>query len=250
MILFLHPHDNSTRFLSKISNYISKRNFAVVERLSVGPTIFDHDRALSRISNPEFGLIIAMGHGRSDSFFGAKGDWVGSLVSVSAKAEDPEPYYDHGVFLDYRNFALMKGKAVLGLWCNSGDDISKMLMHTGASCIIGFGKIPTDDHELQEMKLYNHRFYRQKGQLISTSRLTSMFRAELVWIVTRSLQATIDVGGTMQILYDWLRFYCDYRRISLYVTRRNCHLRKDLCGLIDQFRSRIVIKGDPETVIT
>src|SRR5258708_26395188 len=100
-ILIVHPYDKTTTFLDRIKSHLQTQFRDEVHYFSVKPNIESHEKCLERINNHSAnGLIIFLGHGRSDTLYGAKGDEYAASVSEEAIAESPERFYYNDNFIN------------------------------------------------------------------------------------------------------------------------------------------------------
>ena len=93
-------------------------------------------------------LIVFMGHGRSDSLFGSRGDLFNVTGGEDAFDKETEDYYNDEHFIDITNFYLLAGKSIVCFSCES-DLLAEKLIAAGTRAVIGFGKMPTSRVELE-----------------------------------------------------------------------------------------------------
>ena len=94
-------------------------------------------------------LIVFMGHGRSDALIGSRGRLFDMIGGDDAKDKDSEDYYDDERFIDEHNYDLLAGKSIVAFACQT-DSLAQKLVEAGARAVVGFGKMPTSQLELEE----------------------------------------------------------------------------------------------------
>jgi len=150
-ILIIRPHDKSTSFLERIKNHLVNEFEDRSHYFNVKLNDQSHEQCVERIKqHSENGIIIFLGHGRSDALLGSRGDLYENydFVSPEARDEEPESYYFNGNFISAGNMDLFENKKVFCLACRS-NEIGEVAINSGAKAFIGFGDIPTSLEEFQ-----------------------------------------------------------------------------------------------------
>jgi len=202
-ILIVHPHDNSTSFLERIKNHLINRFPNEVHYFNIKPNDISHAQCLEKIAaHPAGGIILFLGHGRSDRLFGSKGDLFENIefVSKDASDADPEKYYFNDNFINESNSQIFKEKKVICLACKSNELIAEAAINNNAVSFLGFGDIPTSTAEFQ-----------LKGEKNFTSSLVSTMKAEVCYIIKTSLVHSISNGHSFEDFLNTIKFTTNQR---------------------------------------
>lgn len=211
-ILIIHPNDKTTSFLDKIKNHLIEKFDEQVHHFNIYPTEKSHNECLERISiHPKNGLIIFLGHGRTDKLYGSKGEKYDNsdFVSEAAKDENPDAYYYNDNFINESNVEVFREKKVFCLACNSNDKIAGYAITKGAKSFLGFGNIPTSlsEFEDKEEKVTNEVVVRMK--------------TELNYIIKTSLTLSIENGFTFDALLNHIQFITNQRLTDTLTNQKN-----------------------------
>lgn len=205
-ILLIHPYDRTTLFLDRIKNNLVSEFDSDVHYFSIKPNDASHTRCLEKIkSHSSNGIIIFLGHGRSDKLYGSKGDFYGNGEAVSPEAinENPEKYYYNDNFINNDNIEIFKDKKVFCLACNSNDKIGEYAKEKGVKVFFGFGFIPTSEGE-----------FRERGESVSGDVVVKM-KTELNYIIKKCLVYCISNKMTFESLLDLIDFSTKQRIMSI-----------------------------------
>lgn len=236
-ILIVHPLDNSTRALGKIKNYIAGLYPERTHIFNIHPNDASHNKCLEQINkHPNNGLIIFLGHGRSDKLYGGKGDLYEykSLVSPDAIEEFPEKYYYNDQFINPSNYGVFTNKKIFCLACNS-NQLGKRLIESGAESFIGFGDLPTSQAEFAE-----------KGIAASDHLIASM-KGEINYIVEHSLSHALSTNYDFEGLRNILQFITSQRIVSVLSTK--VRYRIALAFQLYSIKQEIVVLGDKKQLL-
>ncbi|QBA23063.1 hypothetical protein EU348_18525 [Chryseobacterium indologenes] len=240
-ILIVHPNDKTTSFLDKIKNYLVQRFEDQIHHFNIYPNDDSHNQCIARIkSNPDNGLIIFFGHGKTTKLYGAKGDLYdeSDFVSPDAIAEKPDNYYYNDDFINENNIDIFNGKKVFCLACNSNAKVASFAIENGAKTFLGFGNIPTSISEFKEDGLEN----------ISND-IVKLMKTELNYIVKRSLEIGIKKNYTFNQLRDVIQFITNQRIAHYLKVDKTSKVRQTLTFYLYMFKSNIKIFGDPNTTL-
>lgn len=238
-ILIIHPEDSSTDFLDKIKNHLINELTDLTHHYNVKPNEESHRNCLQGIlDHSEEGLILFMGHGRSNFLYGAKGTSFGNaFVSEEAKKEHPENYFHKEVFINFGNIDVFKNKKVFCLTCNSNEKIGKEAIKKGAKVFLGFGDLPTSIDELKEQGAEN-----KPG--ISLASIERVLKTEINYIVKKSIAISVKKNQTFEQLFDLIRFMTN-QRISYYlVDQKKVSERKLIANYLYDFKQGVVVYGN------
>lgn len=235
-ILIIHPNDKTTSFLDKIKSHLIQKFEDKIHHFNIYSNDESHSQCIDRIkSNPNDGLIIFFGHGRTTKLYGAKGDLYDNLdfVSTDAVAEQPDKYYYNDDFINQDNVDVFSGKKVFCLACNSNDKIASYAIEKGAISFLGFGDIPTSMPEFKENGLEN----------ISND-IVILMKTELNYIIKRSLEIGIKKNYTFTQLKDIINFITNQRIVYYLRTDKSSKVRHILTDYLYQLKSNIKILGN------
>lgn len=235
-ILIVHPNDKTTSFLDKIKRYLIGKFEGNVHHFNIQPNEQSHKDCLERISShSESGLIIFLGHGRSDKLFGSKGKSFESaeLVSEFAKQENPEDYYYNDNFINENNADVFSKKKVFCLACNSNEKIAKYAIEKGARTFVGFGDIPTSREEFEDDGIGN----------VSNDIVKAM-KTELNYIIKKGIEYGISNSYNFQQLQDFTAFLINQKIAEYLVEKKNYNERHLLTDYLYQLKKDIAIFGD------
>ena len=237
-ILIIQPKDKSTKFLDRIKNYIVHNFEDSVDHFNIQYSDYSHSQCIVRIKeHKKNGLIIFLGHGRSDSLYGSKApDYDKSLISPDAIVEFPEKYYGKEIFINSSNIDVFEGKNVFCLACNSNDKIAKEAILKGTKCFVGFGDIPSSKEELKRSGIAETKF--------SSSEIVKEFKTEINYIVKKSLEISIQKNYSLDQLCDIIRFITSQRIADILVNKKHLKSRKIVADYLYLFKSEMKIYGD------
>ena len=234
-ILIVHPNDKTTSFLDKIKNHLIEAFGEDVHHFNVHANDKSHTDCLECIAkHSPNGLVIFLGHGRSDKLHGSKGDLYESLEFASKEAidESPDKFYYKPDFINAENVNVFKGKKVFCLACNSNEKIGRLAFECGSNSFFGFGDIPTSSGEFTD-----------KGEKVGNEVVARM-KAELCYIVKTSLVLCIKNEATFQGLKDALEFISNQRLADLLKSDKNFKERYLLADQLYYLKKDATIYGD------
>jgi len=237
-LLIIRPHDKSTNFLDRIKNHLDSSITVKLHYFNIKPNNGSHDECLSAIQDFSVdGLILFMGHGKSNSLYGAKGDYYGSIENEFVKLESPEKYFYKEIFINEQNIDVFDGKKIISLSCNSNGQIGRKAVENGAKVFLGFGDLPTSVRELKDRGEEN-----SPGK--SLSKIERAFKSEINYIMKNSLNISILNNHSFTQLVDVINFISN-QRISYYlVNQKTLRERKLVANYIYDFKKEIKIYGD------
>lgn len=237
-ILIVHPYDKSTTFLDRIKSHLQTKFIEDCQYFNIKPQFASHKQCLSEINNfSEDGLILFMGHGKSNSLYGAKGDYYGTLENELVKEENPEKYFYEDNFITEENVNIFKGKKVICLSCNSNGQIGRKAIEFGAKVFLGFGDLPTSVGELED-----------KGEEsktgISLSTVEQAIKTEINYVIKKSIEIGIVNNYSFVELVNLIHFISNQRISDYLVNQKKISERKIIANYIYDFKKEIKIYGD------
>lgn len=234
-ILIIHPKDKTTSFLDKIKNHLIESFNDEVHHFNVYPNEKSHFDCLERIKiHPENGIIIFLGHGRSDKLYGSKGNLYGNVNFVSPESidENPDAFYYNDNFINEQNISVFNGKKIFCLACNSNDKIAQFALDKGARSFFGFGDIPTSISEFEE-----------KEETV-TDNIVIKMKTELNYIIKMSLALSIAKGLTFEELLNHIHFIASQRLADVLVNQKQFKERLLLADYLYFLKKDAAILGD------
>ena len=237
-ILIVHPYDKSTSFLDRIKSHLQSKFSDDCHYFNIKPQFASHKQCLLEINNfSGKGLILFMGHGKSNCLYGAKGDYYGTLENELVKEEDPEKYFYEDNFINDQNINIFKGKKVISLSCNSNGQIGRKAIEFGAKAFLGFGDLPTSVGELED-----------KGETsktgISLSTVEQAIKTEINYIIKKSIEIGIVNKYSFVELVNLIHFISNQRISDYLVNQKKISERKLIANYIYDFKKEIKIYGN------
>ncbi|WP_297868009.1 hypothetical protein [uncultured Flavobacterium sp.] len=237
-ILIVHPYDKSTNFLERIKSHLQSKFLEDCHYFSIKPQSSSHKQCLSEINNfSEEGLILFMGHGKSNCLYGAKGDYYGTLENELVKEESPEKYFYEDNFINDQNIDIFKNKKVISLSCNSNGQIGKKAVEYGAKVFLGFGDLPTSVGELEDKGEES-----KTGTSLST--IEQAIKTEINYIIKRSIEIGIVNKHSFLELVNLIHFITNQRISDYLVYQKKISERKLIANYLYDFKKEIKIFGD------
>ena len=232
----MHPHDRSTKFLSKINSCLRDNTRVVTKYIKVHPNDKSHEHAISKIQNESSkNTILVMSHGMSDAIHGAKGDKY-EFSGEDLFHEHPDKYYYKKSFIDVNNISIFKDKKVICLSCNSNQKIAKNAIENGCLVFIGFGNIPSSVVELEDYGM-------NSKQGLSAKSVVQRFKTELNFIIKKTLEISIEKNYTFKSLVALIKFISQ-QRISLLAEDKRYRERYAVIELLYNFKQEVKLFGD------
>lgn len=236
-ILIIHPNDNSTKFLCRIKNHLLQNFEGQIHHFNIYPNDRSHVLCIDRIQkNPKNGLIIFMGHGRSDGLSGAIGGNFSSFISYDAMVDQPEESYNKEYFIDKDNVNAFSNQKVFCLACNSKEEIGHIAVEKGAKVFLGFGNIPTSLSE-----------FNSKERISNDS--VSKMKAEITYIVKTSLVYAIKSKLTFEELLNLICFITNQRIADILINQKGFKERYIFTEYLYQFKKEAIVIGQKKTRI-
>lgn len=240
-ILIVHPHDKSTSFLERIKNHLICQLPNDVHYFNIKPNEISHQQCLEKISeHPSEGIVLFLGHGRSDRLFGSKGDLYENIefVSEDAREANPEKYYFNDNFINETNSQIFKGKKVVCLACKSNEVIALSALNNNAISFLGFGDIPTSAAE-----------FRKNGEENFTSSLVATMKAEVCYIIKTSLVYSINNGHSFGDFLNTIKFITNQRIGFFRINAKWFRDRHLLADYLYFFKREALLLGDKKVRI-
>lgn len=234
-ILIIHPNDKTTAFLDRIKNHLIGSFGEIVSHFNIYPNDNSHLLCLQRIQNhPASGMIIFLGHGRTDKLYGSKGTHYENreFVSQEVMDENPDDYYFNDNFIDESNLDVFADKKVFCLACNSNSKLAKLATAKQVKTFIGFGDIPTSLSE-----------FKQNGQIVSQD-LVKRVKGEINYIIKTSLALCIKKNMTVSDLLSYIKIIANQRISTILTQEKNSKERFLLADYIYYLKKEVVITGD------
>jgi len=232
-ILIVHPYDKTTSFLERIKNHLQSEFESDVHYFSIKPNDDSHKLCLERIdSHNKNGLIIFLGHGRSDKLYGSKADDYSAFVSEDAALEFPEKYYYNDSFINEKNIGVFKGKKVFCLACKSREKLAQNAYENGVTSFLGFGDIPTSLSEFVD-----------KEEKVTNDVVVKM-KTELNYIIKKSLALSIAKGLTFEGLLNHIQFITNQKLTDVLVNQKSFKERYIFADYLYYLKKETQIIGD------
>ena len=233
-ILIIRPHDSSTSFLERIKNHLVNEFVDDLHYFNIKLNDQSHLQCVERIKqHPENGIVIFLGHGRSDGLLGSRGDLYenSEFVSPEAREEDPEHYYFKDNFITAGNIDLFANKKVFCLACRS-NEIAELAINNGARVFIGFGDIPTSLAEFQI----------KGGEANSTMVIT--MKTEINRIIKSSLAHCIRKNSSFDELMSTMIYITNQRIADILISYMWFKERHALADHLYYFKKEARVFGD------
>ena len=233
-ILIIHPYDHTTLFLETINNKLKLVYEHDLHYFKIETNDNSHNLCIQRIvSHPSEGLIVFLGHGRSNALNGSRGDEFFPGVEFEDSAAFPDLYYFKEQFISKINVHVFRGKKVFCLACNSNDKIADYAMEKGAVTFLGFGNIPTSKEEFIADGINN-----------PTLNLINAMKSELNYIISRSLEYGISKSYNFEQLFNLIHFITNQRITDYLINQKNDEDRYILTDYLYLLKKEIKIFGD------
>lgn len=229
-ILIIHPHDRTTFFLNELKNHLVDKFNNQITVFDIEPNDKSHTKCLEEISLlSKEGLIIFLGHGRSDALAGSKGDWFTPDADWEEIANHPELFYYKETFIGRNNFSVFKERKVFCLSCRSAEKVAEFSAENGVISFLGFGDIPTSAGEF--------------GENVTPEVVNAMQR-ELNYIIKTSLSISIEKKLTFEGLLNHIQFITSQRLTDVLVNQKNFNERHILADHLYYLKTDAKIIGD------
>lgn len=237
-ILIIHPYDKTTNFLERIKNHLQVIFPDFTHYYNIKPNDSSHNKCLNAIKDfSNNGLILFMGHGKSNCLYGAKGDFYGTLENELVKAEQPDKYYNNDFFISEKNLEVFSGKKIISLSCNSNGQIGRKAVELGAKVFLGFGDLPTSVDELKDGGQENH-----SGKSLAT--IEQALKTEINYIIKKSIEIGLLRNYSFSQLVDLIHFISSQKITHYLVSQKKINERKLIANYIYNFKREIKIYGN------
>ncbi len=237
-VLIIHPYDKSTSFLERIKNHLKVEFEESVHYFNIKPNKASHSQCLETIKDfSENGLLLFMGHGKSNCLYGAKGDYYGTLENDLLKAEEPDKYFYEDNFINQQNAKIFSGKKIISLSCKSNGQIGRFSFENGAKVFLGFGDLPTSIEELKEQG-------EESKSGVSLSKIEQALKTEINDIIKKSVGIGIKKNYTFSELVDLICFMTNQKISRYLVNQKKVSERKLIANYLYSFKKDIKIYGN------
>lgn len=237
-VLIVHPYDKSTSFLERIKNHLQAEFRENLHYFNVKPNASSHTQCLETISSfSSNGLLLFMGHGKSNCLYGAKGDFYGTLENDLVKAEEPDKYFFEDNFINENNLNVFNEKKIISLSCNSNGQIGRKSVENGAKVFLGFGDLPTSREELEE-----HGEKSKSG--VSLGKIEQALKTEINDIIKKSVRIGIIENYSFSELVDLIYFITNQKISHYLVNQKKVSERKLIANYLYTFKKEIKLFGN------
>ncbi|WP_405376874.1 hypothetical protein [Nonlabens sp. Asnod3-A02] len=237
-VLIIHPYDKSTSFLDRIKNHLLAEFHDSVHYFSIKPNERSHKECLEVIKKfSGNGLLLFMGHGKSNCLYGAKADNYGTLENELIKAEQPDSYFYEDNFINIHNIEVFNEKKIISLSCNSNAQLGKKSVENGAKVFLGFGDLPTSIEELKEQG-------EESKNGISLGKIEQALKTEINDIIKKSIRIGINKDYNFLELVKLIQFITNQKISHYLVNQKKLSERKLIANYLYTFKQEIKVYGD------
>lgn len=237
-ILIVHPYDKSTSFLDRIKSHLQGEFSDDLHYFSVKPNQTSHNQCLSTIRDFSVnGLLLFMGHGKSNCLYGAKGDYYGTLENELVKSEEPDKYFYEDNFINEQNLSVFNEKKVIALSCNSNAQLGRKSVENGAKVFLGFGDLPTSIEELKEQG-------EESKSGVSLGKIEQALKTEINDIIKKSIGIGINKNYTFSELVELIHFVTNQKISHYLVNQKKISERKLIANYLYTFKKEIKVYGN------
>jgi len=237
-ILIVHPYDKSTSFLDRIKSHLQGEFSDDLHYFSVKPNETSHNQCLSTIRDFSVnGLLLFMGHGKSNCLYGAKGDYYGTLENELVKSEEPDKYFYEDNFINEQNLSVFNEKKIIALSCNSNAQIGRKSVENGAKVFLGFGDLPTSIEELKEQG-------EESKSGVSLGKIEQALKTEINDIIKKSIGIGIRKKYNFSELVDLIHFVTNQKISHYLVNQKKISERKLIANYLYTFKKEIKVYGN------
>ncbi len=235
-ILIIHPYDKTTTFLANIYEGLLHEMSQQVVVVNVEPNYLSHSSALDELIKEDYETIIFMGHGRSYTLFGAKGDEYDEELEITeVEMTNNNRLFHEEKFIHRYNINKFSNKKVFCLSCRSADKIGKWAIDEGnAKVLIGFGVIPTDEIDYTESKVITN----------DDLEIMNLFRQILNQVVLSSLLVSWRNDMTFEQLAMLIKIHVHKEIYNLFKDGIAWEHRMRLTNYLIAFKNEMTIFGD------
>jgi hypothetical protein len=229
----IYPEDKqqSLKFLNKINTYLLKKLMEEWHCYKVRPNNKDHELSIYSAINSNARFILFMGHGKSDCLFGSCTNEYNEFTSTDAKLEQSIEFYKNENIINIDNIGKFKNKIFFSFSCNSNvnskNSIGRIAIEKGVISFIGFGDIPTDYIEKNNIPL----------------KAISVFKGILTTIIKRCILCSIENNYSVQGLTNLIKLETT-KRIHQLILDSNYRHKDKLIEILFLFKTEMVIFGD------
>lgn len=231
-VFCIYPTDRqqSTSFLNRINTHLKRELAETWHCYKIKFTDIDHSQCIKKCIESKANFIIFMGHGKSDMLFGSCNSAYNEFISYEA-VDVNENYYVNENFIGSENTKQFAGKIFFSFSCNSNINDSKSIgrnaILNGVKCFIGFGDVPTD--------------YIQENNL--PSKAISVFKGLIVKILKVCIGIAIKQNYSVQELIDFIKIETT-KEIIILITKRKLRNKDKIIHYLFLFKNEITIFGD------
>jgi len=228
----IYPTDKqqSTQFLNKINTHLKRELENDWHCYKIKFTDLDHEKCIDAVKDSKAKLIIFMGHGKSDIFFGSYGKETNDFIS-SDVTHFEEKYYKNENFINADNISGFKNKIIFSFSCfsnkNDKNSLGRNAILKGVISFIGFGDIPTD------FILDNNFPYKA----------IAIYKGIIVRVIKTSLSTAIINNYSVSKLVDLIKIQTNSEIFEL-ILNKNIRHKDSIIENLFKFKNEIVIFGD------
>lgn len=237
-IFIIHPYDTTTVSLRRVTRYLKRKFPDQVYSYEIEPNEKSHLWCIELIkSHSNEGLIIFMGHGRSDGLYGAKGKYADKLFCEDAFLDDPDKIYNHHLFITSKNAHIFKDKKLFCLACNS-NTFGSLLINAGCKSYIGFGDLPSSVDEFIDVNKTPINYH-----------LVADYKGTLNYIIKICIEKAIMKSYTFKELYYLIRFALNQNIANYLIDNKTNRHRHIITDALYYTKKDIAVLGDSHSKI-
>jgi hypothetical protein len=224
IIYCVHPIDQNLIFLWKLVRSLLKKYPSKIKYLKLSDSDQSHDEALEIIkSSTEDDLIFFLCHGGSD--------YLKGCLFYSKQ----RPSYEKARFISSDNIAILSGKKVICLSCNSNMELATMANQIGTKVFIGFGNI-----------LFDEESFFKKGKIKRP--IVERSKYEIRQVLFQALCMAIDNQISFKYFVNYLKLLINKKCDDLILNgNRKKNLR--VANFLIEFKLGIKLIGNGEIIL-
>ncbi|MBC5838530.1 hypothetical protein [Flavobacterium muglaense] len=229
----IYPEDKlySLKFLNRVNTYFLNRIRDNWHCYKVKTNDYDHSKCIDSAVASNSKFILFMGHGRSDCLFGSCTGEPDEFMSFDAMIEQNLISYRNENFINLDNISKFKNKIFFSFSCNSNvnskNSIGRAAIESGVLSFIGFGDIPTDYLDTNDIPL----------------KAISIFKGIITSIIKKCILKSIEFNYSVQSLVDLIKLDTA-KKIHQLILYSNYRHKDKVIENLYLFKNEITIFGD------